>query len=57
MGWLLQQKTRPSNAGPGFIPSGLFSDFFYVAASRPAQMTTNVVVIGISELGVNPPLG
>jgi hypothetical protein len=36
-------KNPAEHAGPGSIPSGLFSDFFYVAASRPAQMTTEQV--------------
>jgi hypothetical protein len=38
--FLEKQKTRPTMPDRVSSLPGLFSDFFNVAASRPAQMTT-----------------
>jgi hypothetical protein len=55
---------RPSNKKPGrvksragFHPLRPFSDFFYVAASRPAQMTTDIKLLMSFDLGVNRDMG
>src|SRR5581483_4597427 len=53
-----QQKTRPrENPKSGHMRPRPFSDLFYVAASRPAQMTTGYILITLNAVGVNRAIG
>jgi hypothetical protein len=49
------KKTRPEQVRPGFhLSPACFSELFNVAASRPAQMTTERISLIFRDRGVKP---